>query len=69
MMGEWKDYTIYSYGEKVGQGTARSKKEAIALYVEECIERYIYEFGSRPTNDMIEDVYKNTEAIVLSDID
>ena len=67
MMGEWKDYKIYSYGVNVGQGTARSKKEAVKLYVEECIERYKDEFGSEPTDDMIEDVYKNTEAVCLSD--
>ena len=69
MMGEWKDYKIYSYGEEVVQGTARSKKEAVDLYVEECIERYKDEFGSEPTDDMIENVYKNTEAVALSDID
>ena len=69
MMGEWKDYKIYSYGEEVGQGTARSKKEVVDLYVEECIERYKDEFGSEPTDDMIKDAYKNTEAVALSDID
>ena len=66
-MGDWKDYTIYSYGEKVDKETARSKKEAVELYVEECVERYIEEFGDAPTVDMIEDAYKNTEAVCLSD--
>ena len=67
MNGEWKDYTIYSYGEEIDQVTARSKKEAVELYVEECIEKYKEEFGSEPTDDMIEDAYKNTEAVCLSD--
>ena len=67
MNGEWKDYTIYSYGEEVDHETARSKKEAVELYVEECIERYKEEFGSEPTDDMIEDAYKNTEAGGISD--
>ena len=67
MMGEWKDYKIYSYGEEIDQVTARSKKEAVELYVEECIKRYKEEFGYVPTDDMIEDVYKNTEAVCLSD--
>lgn len=66
-MGDWKDYTIYSYGEEVGQETARSKKEAVELYVEECIKRYKEVFGDAPTDDMIEDAYKNTEAVGLSD--
>ena len=66
-MDEWKDYTIYSYGENVDQVTARSKKEACDLYVEECIERYKEEFGDEPTDDMIEDAYKNTEAVGISD--
>ena len=68
-MGEWKDYTIYSYGEEVGQETARSKKEAVVLHVEKCKKKYIEEFGYVPTDDMIENVYKNTEAVALSDID
>lgn len=66
-MGDWKDYTIYSYGEEVGQETARSKKEAVELYVEECIKRYKEDFGYVPMDDMIEDVYKNTKAVSLSD--
>ena len=66
-MGEWKDYKIYSYEVNVGQETARSKKEAVDLYVEECIERYKEEFGDEPTDDMIEDAYKNTEAVCISD--
>ena len=66
-MGDWKDYMIYSYGFEVGQETARSKKEAVKLYIEECIERYKEEFGSEPTDDMIKDVYQNTEAVELSD--
>ena len=67
MNGIWKDYTIYSYGEEIDQVTARSKKEAVELYVEECIEQYKKWFGSEPTDDMIEDAYKNTEAVGLSD--
>ena len=67
MMCKWKDYTIYSYGEKVDKETARSKNEALELYVEECIERYKEEFGDEPTEDMIGDVYKNTEVVCLSD--
>ena len=67
MMGEWKDYTIYSYGVEVDQVKARSKKEAVELYVEECIKAYKEEFGSEPTDDMIDDAYKNTEAACLSD--
>ena len=67
MMGKWKEYTIYSYGEKVDHETARSKKEAVELYVEECIERYKEEFGSEPADDMIESAYKNTEAVSLSE--
>lgn len=66
-MGDWKDYTIYSYGERIDHVTARSKKEAVELYVEKCIEMYKEEFGSEPTDDMIEDAYKNTEAVGLSD--
>mgnify|MGYP003447112150 CR=1 FL=1 len=66
MMGKWKDYTIYSYGEKVDRVNARSKNEAVELYVEKCIEMYKEYFGSQPTNDMIEDAYKNTEAADLS---
>lgn len=66
-MGDWKDYAIYSYGEEVGQETARSKKEAVELYVEECIKRYKEDFGYVPMDDMIEDVYKNTKAVSLSD--
>lgn len=65
MMGEWKDYTIYSYGDEVDYEIARSKKEAVELYVAECIERYKEEFGSEPTDDMIEDAYKNTEAVLI----
>ena len=67
MMGEWKDYTIYSYGEEVGQENARSRIEAVELYVEECIEQYKKWFRSEPTDDMIEDAYKSTEAVDLSD--
>ena len=68
-MGDWKDYTIYSYGEEVGQETARSKKEACDLYVKECKRKYIEDNGYAPTIDMIKDAYKNIEAIALSDID
>ena len=66
-MGDWKDYTIYAYGEEVGQETARSKKEACELYVEKCIERYKEDFGSEPTDDMIKAADENTEAVDLSD--
>lgn len=66
-MGDWKDYTIYSYGEEVDRETARSKKEAIDLYVEKCKEIYIENFGDEPTDDMIEEAYKNIEAVGLSD--
>ena len=51
-MGEWKDYMIYSYGVNVGQGTARSKKEALDLYVEECIERYKEEMKKKHKQDL-----------------
>ena len=68
MMGEWKDYIIFCFGEQLDvKETARSKNEAIELYVEDCIERYKEEFGSEPTDDMIEYVYKNTEVVCLSD--
>lgn len=63
MMGEWKEYTIYSYGEEVDSVNARSEKEAVDLYVEECVEKYKENFGDDPTDDMIEDAYKNTEAV------
>ena len=66
-MGDWKDYIIFCFGEQVDHETARSKKEAVELYVEEYIERYKEEFGREPTNDMIEVFYKNTEAVGLSD--
>ena len=66
-MGEWKEYMVFCFGEQVRCETARSKKEAVDLYVEECIERYKEEFGIEPTDDMIEDAYKNTEVVGLSD--
>ena len=67
-MGDWKDYIIFYSGEQLDvKETARSKNEAVELYVEECIERYKEEFGSEPTDDMIKDVYQNTEAVELSD--
>lgn len=67
-MGDWKDYIIFCFGEQLDvKENARSKKEAVELYVEECIKRYKDEFGSEPTDDMIENVYKNTEAVGLSD--
>ena len=68
-MGEWKEYIIFCFGVQVGCEIARSKNEAVKLYVEKCIEKYKEEFGSKPTDDMIENVYKNTEAVALSDID
>ena len=68
-MGEWKAYIIFCFGVQVGCEIARSKNEAVELYVEKCIEKYKEEFGSKPTDDMIENVYKNTEAVALSDID
>ena len=69
-MGEWREYIIFCFGESLNvKETARSKKEAVDLYVEKCIERYKEEFGSEPTDDMIENVYKHTEAVALSDVD
>ena len=69
MMGEWKDYIIFLFGVHVDFETARSKKEAVKLYVEKCIERYKDKFGSEPTDDMLKNVYENTEVISLSDND
>lgn len=66
-MGDWKDYIIFCYGEQVDCETARSKKEAGDLYVEKCKEKYIEDFGSAPSVDMIEDAYENIE--VFEDID
>ena len=65
MMGYWKSYNIYYCGEKVDYEIARSEKEACDLYVEECEEKYIKDYGCDPTMDMIEDVYKNIEAVVI----
>lgn len=69
-MGEWKNYLIYCFGEIVDCEIARSVKEACDLYVEECREKYVKDFGCEPTDDMIEDVYENidvVEAVDLSD--
>ena len=63
MKDYWNGYNIYYYGEKVDYEIARSKEEACDLYVEECREKYIKDFGSEPTGDMIEDVYENIEAV------
>ena len=68
-MGDWKEYLIFCFGEQVRCETARSKKEARDLYVEKCKEKYIEDFGSEPTDDMIKTVYENTEVIALSDMD
>ena len=70
MMGEWKDYIIFCFGEQVGEETARSKKEACDLYVEKCKEKYIEDFGIEPTDadDMIEDVYENIEIFESVDL-
>ena len=66
-MGDWKDYFIFCFGEQVDCETARSKKEACDLYVKECKRKYIEDNGYAPTMDMIRDVYKNIEAVALSD--
>ena len=66
-MGEWKNYIIYCFGEKVDYETARSEKEACDLYVKECKRKYIEDNGYAPTTDMIRDVYKNIEAVGLYD--
>ena len=66
-MGEWKEYMIFCFGEQVRCETARSKKEACDLYVKECKREYIEDYGYAPTTDMIRDVYKNIEAVGLSD--
>lgn len=66
-MGEWKDYIIFCFGEQVDCETARSKQEACDLYVEGCREKYVEDFGVEPTDDMIEDVYKNIEVVGISD--
>ena len=64
-MGEWKNYIIYCFGEIEDYETARSEKEACDLYVEECKRKYIENFGSEPTDDMIEDCYENIKAVGL----
>lgn len=69
-MGDWKDYIIFCFGVQVGSETARNKKEACDLYVEKCKEKYIEDFGSEPSDDMIENVYENInifEAVDFSD--
>ena len=66
-MGDWKEYIILCFGEYVGHQMARSEKEAVKLYVEECVKRYKEEFGDEPTDDMIEDAYDGVEAIDISD--
>ena len=67
MKGYWKSYIIYCFGEEVDYEIARSEKEACDLYVEECREKYIKDFGCEPTDDMIKDVYENIEVVVSSD--
>ena len=63
MADHWKNYIIYCYGEAVGYEIARSEKEACDLYVEEFREKHIKNFGSEPTDDMIETVSENIEAV------
>ena len=69
-MGEWKVYIIFCFGTQVRCETARSKKEACDLYVEQCKREYIEDHGCAPTTDMIEDIYEDIdvfEAVDLSD--
>ena len=61
-MGEWRKYKIFCLGAYAGCKKARSRKEAVKLYVEECKERYIKDYGCAPTKDMIKDAYENTNA-------
>ena len=68
MMGDWKEYIIFCFGEYVGCETARSKKEACDLYIEKCKEKYIEDFGSEPTDDMIEDVCENINIFESADL-
>ena len=68
MMGDWKDYIIFVFGEYVGCENARSKKEACDLYVEKCKEKYIDEFGSEPSDDMIEDTYESIDIFESADL-
>ena len=67
-MGDWKNYIIFCFGEQVDYETARSKKEACDLYVEECREKYIKDYGCEPADDMIEDVYENIDVIEAVDL-
>ena len=60
-MGEWKEYIIFCFGELVDCETARSKKEACDYYVEKCRVKYIGDFGSEPTDDMIKNIYENID--------
>lgn len=66
MMGDWKDYIIFCFGEQVDCETARSKKEACDLYVEKCKEKYIEDFGSEPSEDTYENI-EVFESVDLSD--
>ena len=68
MMGDWKYYIIFCFGEQVDYEIARSKKEACDLYIEKCKEEYIEDFGSEPTNDMIEDAYENINVFEAADL-
>ena len=58
-MGECKDYIIFCFGKYVGCETARSKKEACDLYVDKCKEKHIKDSGSKPSDDMIENIYES----------
>ena len=69
-MGDWKKYIIFCFGEQVDCETARSKKEACDYYIEKYRKKYIEDYGSEPTDDIIEDVYEDIdvfEAVDLSD--
>ena len=68
MMSDWKDYIIFCFGEQVDCETASSKKEACDLYVEKCKEKYIKDHGSEPSDDMIEETYKNIKVFESVDL-
>lgn len=67
-MGDWKEYIIFCFGEQVDCEIARSKKEACDLYVEKCKEKYINDFGSEPTDDMIEGAQENIDVFRAADL-
>ena len=67
-MGDWKNYIIFCFGNQVDCETARSKKEACDLYVEKCKENYIDDFGSEPSDDMVEDIYETVDVLEVVDL-